>query len=227
MKIVWLLILSLTLMACEKHPEKDHGIAEKITVDEIADDFKVPVKMWDDVETDPVGLGEKKIEPSENEEGMNRNTILFSPVTVILKEHNEDVLTHSEIRIELPRGGGKIDLSKYLGSRPGSFFVKFEWPEWTEPGDLKSFYVSQARKRKIDGDVYGVGCNKYLEITGLISKGNEKTGLKVNTTRDRHITTIGGHFVFSNKKGRQIFMTQVTFSDSKNSGLFCEEPKAL
>ncbi len=227
MKILITIVLSLILMACEKQPVENHATAEKITVDEKPDDFKVPVQMWDDVETDPVGIGEKKIEPTEDESGMNRNTILFSPLTIILKEHNSDVLSHSEIRIELPRGGGKIDLSKYRGDRAGSFFVQFEWPDWAEPGDLRSFYISQARKRKLDGEIYGVGCNKYLEITSLINKSNEKMGLKFNTTRDRHITALGGHFVFSNKKGRQIFLTQVTFTDSKNPALFCEDSKPL
>ncbi len=226
MKIFLTLILSLLLLACEKHPEKDHSNPIKIAVDEIPDDIRVPVQMWDDVETDQVGLGEKKIERPDDDSGMNRNTILFSPVTVILKEHNSDVLEHSQIRIELPRGGGKIDLSKYMGDRPGSFFVQFEWPEWVEAGELRSFYVSRSRKRKLDGEIHGVGCNKYLEITSLIKKNNEKMGLKVNTTRDRHTTALAGHFIFSNKMGRQIFLTQVTFIDSKNAGLLCEETKA-
>ena len=227
MKFYQILILSLIIFGCDNHQEKEHAIAQKVVIDEIPDDIKVPVQMWDDVETDPVGIGEKKMELPDDESGMSRNTILFSPVTVILKEHNSEVLNHSEIRIELPRGGGKIDLSKYTGDRPGSFFVQFEWPEWPDISELRSFYVSRARKRKLDGEIYGVGCNKYVEISTVISSKNEKIGLKVNTTRERHITTLGGHFIFSNKKEHQIFLTQVTFVDSKNQALLCDELKAL
>ena len=92
MNIFLTLILSLLFLACENHPEKDHANPEKIVIDEIPADIMVPVQMWDDVETDQVGLGEKKIERPDDDSGMNRNTILFSPVTVLLKEHNSDVL---------------------------------------------------------------------------------------------------------------------------------------
>jgi hypothetical protein len=229
-----LLILAVFLFsACstEKHENPEtHESVQEVNVDEIPSDIHVPVKMWDDIEGGIVAFGEKaevKKDPKEAEDDLSihRSSILFSPVTVILKEHNNDVLSHNEIRIMLPRGGGKIDLSQYMGESPGSFFVRFEWPEWTEIKDVRSFYVSRARKRKLDGDVYGVGCNKYLELSSMISKSPQ--GIKVNTTRDRHTTVLGGHFVFSVKKDSQTFLTQVTFTDSKNSQLFCEEPKTL
>lgn len=216
------------MVSCTKPIERDYALSHKILIDEIPDDIKVPIKMWDDIEADPIGIGESRPEVIEDDEKkLNRNTILFSPVTVILKEHNPNVLTNSEIRIELPRGGGKIDLSKYTGNSLGSFFVKFEWPEWKEAPEIRSFYVSRARKRKLDGEVYGVGCNKYLEMSSEVAKENSKLGLKVNTTRDRHVTALSGHFVFAIKNGRQIFLSQVTFYDSTNRSLICEELKVI
>ena len=228
LKILGLIsVLGLT-PSCQKQEEAVHAEPLKVVVDEIPDDIRVPVKMWDDIQILQVGLGEKKEALPEDDGGLNRETILFAPVTVVLIEHNPEVLTHQEVRIELPRGGGRIDLSKYRGENTGSYFVKFEWPEWTEMpelAELRSFYVSRARKRKIDGDIHGVGCNKYLEITHKVNKENILNGIKVNTTRERDTTALAGHFVFSVKKDHQIFLTQVTFTDSKNKELLCEEIK--
>ena len=138
LKTFWIVAASLLLTACETPKEKDHSVAQKVVMDEISEDIKVPIQMWVDIETEPVGLGEKKAEASEEDSGLNRNTILFSPVTVFLSEHNPDVLTHSEIRIELPRGGGKIDLSQYIGDSAGSF-QRGEWtllPDHSPPPPL-------------------------------------------------------------------------------------------
>jgi hypothetical protein len=227
----YLLVLALLLgFSCSHHDGEDAAGVKEVKIEDIPDDIKIPVKLWNEIEriSNTSELTPKSAEDQKEEDNTaNRGSILFSTITVKLKENNPEVLESPEIKIDLPRGGGQIDLAKYMGSKPGSFFVQFEYPEWKEVPTIHSYYVSRAKKRKLDGEVYGVGCNKYLDITKKLAKNNAKEGIKVNTTRDRHATVLGGHFVFSAKKDTQTFLSQVTFVDSKNPQLFCETNKAL
>jgi hypothetical protein len=45
----------------------------------------------------------------------------------------------------------------------------------------------------------------------------------VNKTRNRHLTLLGGTFVFSVNDGKQMRISQVTFTDSRNPEYFCGE----
>jgi hypothetical protein len=51
---------------------------------------------------------------------------------------------------------------------------------------------------------------------------NSGEGLILNVTHARHVSALGGHFVFSYKKDKQTFVSEVTFVDSKWPTLFCE-----
>lgn len=233
MKYIGLIVL-LLLAACHKSEEEHTHHVKEVVVDEIPEDIKIPVKLWEKIErlsqtSELMPQGDAQEGEGEKDELLaNRGVILFSPVTVVLKESNPQVLESPEIKIVLPRGGGQIDLAQYLGPQPGSFFVKFVWPDdWKEMRTVQSYYVSRGRKRKLDSDVYGVGCNKYLDLTSQLAKHNAGEGIKVNTTRDRHTTVLAGHFIFSGKKDSQVFLSQVSFVDSKNPQLMCETTKAL
>ncbi len=196
--------------------------------DGIPDDIRIPSKVWNRIEQ--YSKPENEIPVAQNNEEderfVNKNSILFIPITVVLHESNPEVLETEEIRIALPRGGGKIDLSEYLGSKVGSFFVRFEFPKESPLRNIQSFFISQARKRKIDGEIHGAGCNKFMDITSYVAKENAGAGIKVNTTRDRHSTVLGGHFIFAGKKDIHTFLAQVSFIDSKNPHLFCDAVKA-
>lgn len=150
--------------------------------------------------------------------------VLFMPVDVTLTEKNPGVLKQSSVRIHLPRGGGSIDLAKYLDDQAGSFFVSFAWPEASDPKEVQSWFVSRARKRRLDNELWGAGCNKFFRITSGLQKALAGGGLKANTTRNRHLTVLGGHFLFATRRDSQTnFLAQVTFTDSRHKNLLCEE----
>ncbi|MBK7961280.1 MAG: hypothetical protein IPK04_08785 [Bdellovibrionales bacterium] len=48
-----------------------------------------------------------------------------------------------------------------------------------------------------------------------------KDGLKLNTARNRHISVLAGNFVLTGQKGKQIVVTQLNVTDSKNRQLLC------
>jgi hypothetical protein len=132
------------------------------------------------------------------------------------------VLKDPKILIRLPLGGGEIDLSEFTTGVKGTFFVEFDFEEDKDFDSLRVFYVSKAKKRKLDGQLWGGGCKAAFNIKKYYRSHLQKRKFAVNTTDFRHLTTLGGHFVFSSKLKRQVKMAQVTFKDSKNPEYFCD-----
>jgi hypothetical protein len=127
--------------------------------------------------------------------------------------------------IELSHGGGIVDLAQYLSGQQGSFYVGFELPpEFHEGTNFKAIYISMARKRKLDDHVFGAGCNQYFDITPKFLEMMKREGIKANTTRQRHVTVLAGHYIFSVMKDNRIYITQVTITDSQHKNLLCEAP---
>ncbi|MBX3039682.1 MAG: hypothetical protein KF789_03100 [Bdellovibrionaceae bacterium] len=198
---------------------------KQIQIDDVPKEIRIPSALWNRIE------GKEESHASGGEhgggavetEGPETSGALFMPVNVILKEKSPGVLVDPLIRIVFPRGGGLIDLASYTTGKQGSFYVKFEWPEAEKAEDISIWYDSKARRRKLDDGFWGTGCGRFYEITQGLKREMASEGLKVNTTRERHLTVLGGHFVFAMKKPHQNFVAQVTFKDSRLPVLFCEE----
>lgn len=178
--------------------------ASEITVIDHADDIKVPSSIWSHIVTD------------------KRPNLVFSSIKVILTEKTKGVLSQPQVKIQFPRGGGEVDLSKYVTDKQGTFFVQFELEEEVSNEFFYLFFVSQNKKRKLENQIYGSGCKNYYDIKKYFLDVNGKNGIEVNTTRNRHLSVLGGNFIFASVVGKDIKLTQVTFSDSNNSEYFCE-----
>ncbi|MBC7370342.1 MAG: hypothetical protein H7326_02185 [Bdellovibrionaceae bacterium] len=212
--IGFVLLVLGTLTACTKPFSFRTESAQTVKIDELPADFKMPAKVWEIVEKDPEQKpGAEVVSPG----------IFYASIQVFLTEKNDHVLKSPAYVIDLPRGGGSIDLSNYTTADAGSFFVGFQLPEEFKEGkNFKALYVSQGRKRKLDNRVYGSGCSQYFDITKKFTEMMKTEGIMANTTRQRHVTLLAGHYIFSIIKDTQIFITQVTITDSKNKNLLCE-----
>lgn len=237
---LWMFFL---LGACTKEPGFHVEHYKEIKIEDIPADLKVPSKVWDLLEFKPVtaeshgeakaegggehGGGEKKEgggEGGEKKEGAGGKDIVFSELSVFLVEKNDDIVKGEAVKINLPKGGGEIDLAQYITTNKGSFYVGFDFPQFAESTAQKVVFLSKARKRRIDDKVLGAGCNQFLDITTTYTKEMAKAGLKVNTVRERYITVLGGTFFFSAQKAGTTYVSQVTFKDSRYQNLFCEVP---
>lgn len=234
-----LFILSglLILGGCSKDPGYHREEYKTIKFEDVPPDLKIPTNAWEmlsfkEVAAHDEGHGEKKEGGGEGghgggeggeKKGGNKE-IVFSDVTVFLVDKNPGVVKDEALKFELPRGGGEINLSEYLNDRQGSFYVGFEFPAFTEAKQSKVLFVSRARKRRLGEAVFGAGCNQILDITTKFNLAMQKEGLKVNTTRERHLSVLGGTFLFSAEKGDTIYVAQVSFVDPEHKNLFCEAP---
>ena len=237
MRFLIVSFIFFSLLACEKKPGYQVEELKQIKVEELAEDIKIPSKAWDLLEFKTVsaepaaaaheegghsgggesghGGGEGKAAPAKN--------YTFSDVIVYLVQKNEGVVQGEAVKIHLPKGGGKIDLSRYITKQPGTFYVGFEFPAFETATAKKVVFVSRTRKRKIGEQIFGAGCNQILDITDRFLAEMKGEGIKVNTTQERYLSVLGGTFLFSAQTPGDVLLAQVTFVNPQFQHLFCEE----
>lgn len=223
----WIIaLLALSAWGCTKKTGYRVEHFEEVKVEELAEDIKLPTKAWDLLE---FKSGEAAAHGSGGEghgEGAAKaasKNFTFAEVNVLLVQKNEGVVEGEAVKIRLPKGGGRIDLSRYITGQPGTFYVGFEYPAFEAATDKKVVFVSRSRKRKIGDKVFGEGCNAILDITPRFLKEMQGEGLKVNTTQERYLSVLGGTFLFSAQNGSDVLLAQVTFVNPQFPHLFCEE----
>lgn len=146
---------------------------------------------------------------------------LFMPLQVRLTEQNEGVLKKPAIRFSFPKGGGKIDL-KDVVTGFGSFFLSFPPEQFDDSYDfLHLYYISNSPVKKIESESFGLGCGKMIDLKKSFSKLQKSDFLKLNTSDLRYLHVTAGLYVFVFKKASQIFMAQLTISDSRYDKELC------
>ncbi|MNK91718.1 hypothetical protein D3C87_1118320 [compost metagenome] len=218
----------LMLGACSKHEEESHTEIRTLKVEDVPADIRIPSKAYSELQFaaadgDHAAAGGGEHEGAAAAGAPATSGIVFAEVSVILKEKNPGVVKGGEVKIKFPRGGGEVNLADYITETPGSFYVSFEYPDFAGSAQQKVIFVSKARKRRIDNQVFGAGCNQYFDITKAFAKAMLTDGIKVNTVRERYTSVLGGHFLFSAAKEGSQYMAQVTFRDSTHNHLFCED----
>lgn len=208
-------ILMLFCVASCKSPTGYHVKEyQEVKVEEIPADIKIPTKAWEMLEFK--GHNEDAAHP------VAALNLVFSEVTVFLVQKNPGVVEGEAIKILLPKGGGTVDLSRYITTQQGSFYVGFEFPAFEDAKSKKVLFVSGTKKRKIGDKILGAGCNQFLDITDQFLKEMKGDGLIVNTTQERYLTVMGGTFIIAAQKEKDVHLAQVTFKHSSYTPLFCE-----
>lgn len=224
-----LILCCLALTACpfsKEHSETEEE-AKKVEVLDMGSEIKLPASIWEKLATDQYGETKESGGHAQGKDvqtaSIASGSVTFLPVKVILKEKSPGVLTEEKIEIEFPRGGGEVDLTKFVKDKQGTFIVNFEFPGEESLQTMKVFYVSKARKRRIDDQIWGAGCKQYMDIKDFYLKKIKKNQFFVNTTKNRHLSVLGGHFIFASSVSKQLQVAQVTFKDSKQPQYFCND----
>lgn len=235
----------------KKHEEHIEYQGKQVVVTEAGQDILIPTELWKMLEDEkyrPIGQmidqktndhdqhEPKKVQEhdehaskDEHSEGSDTGnlsriddvSVQFIPLKVTFTEKNPGVLKEPSIQYVLPNGGGHIDLSKLTTGANGSFYVKVEIE--IDPKDSPSYwFISRSKKRRIDQEVWGGGCNTFYNLDKFVPLQMFSGEFLVNTTRDRHITLLGGTFLFASRKSRDLKIAHLTFSDTTKDRLFCE-----
>lgn len=236
MKILFVLFFFAVVLGCSNKNHAHETEARNIKIDDLPKDFKLPESLWNLISADDSANKKAHDKKPKEDEAANKshggggaeNTsaskesqLILVPMKVELTQKNEGVLKAEKFIIELPRGGGQIDLSNWTGDENGTFYIKFLMGDVEKPEQQKVFFLSQARKRKIGNELLGMGCNKFAELGNPYFNAMKGQGLALNTTRNRHLSVSGGRWFFVAQDHGKTYLSQVTITDTNQKELFC------
>ena len=89
--------------------------------------------------------------------------------------------------------------------------VKYDGYEgWCQPAHLT----------EIDGDEFGAGCNKYMDITSFYHR--KARGFDLYTAGQRYVSVMAGTFVAVVFEKEALYVGSLTFTDSRYPDVMCE-----
>lgn len=134
------------------------------------------------------------------------------------------VALHESVRVLTPLGGGVIDLEDFVTPLRGEYHARIiaTSEKGDPPANLRVFFISHAKARRIGGEDYGAGCNRFMEITSFFKKKMKSSGFELYTADQRDLAVLGGTFVLASFDKEALRVGGVTFTDSRYSGEMCE-----
>lgn len=202
----WLLCLAFTMTACSRGSE--HEAPEIIEVLAIAKEVQIPKVLMSNIEAE-INAESKTIAP----------VYLFMPLEVQFVTLTKGVLKTPNMIFKLPKGGGSIDLKDVIAG-DGSFYMRFPNEQFENMSEFRVdllglFYISNSPSKKIDGETFGLGCGKMIDLKKSFSNLQEHKFLKLNTTDLRYLFVAAGRYVFIFKQASKVYLTQLTITDSR------------
>ena len=197
------------LVGCRQHgPTAGDETPDKvIEVTDNGDEVRMPRQIWALLETEGNEI-----------ESASVGTL---PVEVRLREKTPGTLFNHSIRLKFPQGGGTIDLADFVAASSGTIKLGIEVAAEPE-SEIRSFFVSHAKKRRIEGEIWGGGCRSFFEITNLFHSQISPGEFELNLTRARHVSVVGGTFFITARKKKDLWVTQISFRDRQSPHLFCD-----
>ena len=213
---------SFFLSSCSRFKMQEVEFSKTEVIQNWPEELMLPSLVWDQVENKVDAAKNGQAEHSNHaSSATNLKSVLFDTISVLLFEKTPGTLVAPSIEITLPKGGGTVDLAKYVNSKPGSFLLSFRVNYGETSDTLKVQYVSRARKRRLNNKVYGMGCQSVADLKNYFLKTIEPEGLLLDTTRSLYLSVILGDFIFSYDKDLNTMLTRVSFTDSRQPQLAC------
>ena len=196
-----------TLACTRQHNDIEPAVTE---INDIAAEQSIPKVLIEQLEAE-VQTESKSITP----------LFFFIPLQVEFTEKSPGVFKSPLLRFNFPKGGGSIDLKDVVVGE-GTYFMNFPAEQFEKLPDLVHLYfVSNSPVTEIQHENFGLGCGKWLDLKGSFSKLQKNDFLKLNSTELRHLFVSAGTYVFAFRQGTQVFLTQLTITDSRHSKVLC------
>lgn len=199
---------ALILSGCHFFEKKEIQFTD-IKIEARALDFNAPTKIFDQIETELVGTAKLQA------------AYLMAPLQVALTSESNGVIRNSPVRLSFPNGGGQLDLASYVSGQ-GSFYLSFPPKQFEDlPRLEKLYFVSDSPKKKIEGEDFGLGCGKFVDIKNKFDSLQKPHFLKLNTTDLRYLYVVSGFYIFVFKNNNQFYLTHLHITDSRYPDNFC------
>jgi hypothetical protein len=218
MRRISALSLALLISAATHADEEPAGEFSEKSARNSSRDVKIPQGLVQNLEAEyRAFLAKNEVSLKEN---IKRKMLNMS----VELTQNRPIALHEDTRIVTPLGGGVIDLSEYVTPLKGAFALKInaKKEDGTEPSGLRVFFVSHGKARLIDGDEFGAGCDKYMEITRYFHRKHGGKGFELYTAGQRYLSVVGGTFVAVVFEKEALQVGSLTFTDSRYPEHLCE-----
>lgn len=201
--------LTFSIGCSSKH---EHEEAKPIEINTFPKEISIPKAFIQKIEADLL-----------NESKVLTPVYLFIPLKVIFTQKSHGTLVSEKVSYSLPKGGGTLDMQS-IATGQGSFTFSFPEEQFKELPELEHlFYVSQSPVTKIDGEDFGLGCGKWIDLKKNFSSFQKPNFVELNTTKNRHLHVMAGSYIFIFRKLNQISLTQLTITDSKFGDSLCPQ----
>lgn len=141
---------------------------------------------------------------------------------VYLNEKTPALLKGRSTILDYKSGGGELDLAEFISTKHrGTFYVAMK-PSFEEDLPYEVYFLSNSKVRKIGDETVGSGCDTFFKITSYFNKQMKGDGLAVNTTDQRHVSSLQGvyFFIFKKESGR-VGLAYLDVKDSRFPELRC------
>lgn len=223
-------ILAISIFACKKKFDPKEQVSVKIEYASQSDkDIKAPKLLVEEIERTFL-KHYKKTFPDKNTSEVNILSSIprkYLGFDVYMRPTSNKLAMNEIIHIPFSRGGGYIDLANIVEGTAGSFYlnVLFDLQDMNmEPSDIKQlkvYFMSRSIRRTIDGEEWGSGCGKFLDLTHFFKNQIMNDGLLLNAKDQRYLSMLAGTFYFVIFKQGELFLATVTFEDSRFKDLVC------
>ncbi|MBC7741793.1 MAG: hypothetical protein H7061_06335 [Bdellovibrionaceae bacterium] len=207
--IGWALFFSLG--GCFKKTSDSNEASHKVS--DMALEVQIPKELMREVVKE-IGEDTKTLTP----------VYVFVPLQIELHDKSPGVLSAESLKFDYPKGGGQLDLKKFVVGN-GSFYFNLTVDQFSKLPDLVHlYYVSHAPIKKIEDEHYGLGCGKWVDIKSQFKNLQKEDFLKLNTNQLRYLYVVAGTYVFVFRDGHQIYLSQLTITDSRYTNELCLTP---
>jgi hypothetical protein len=146
-------------------------------------------------------------------------------------EQTAGVLIGKDVVVEMPSGGGLLDLSRLIHRGRGSFFWRIDLESAVskeQEAVIKVYFLSRHRRyQRSDGPAIGMGCGKMADIsTQFKATLGTSTGQLLNTAYGAHLGTLLGTYYFFVITKDAIKVATLTMNDPRAHGEGCGEESA-
>ncbi len=142
-------------------------------------------------------------------------------IQVYLVEKTPGVLNNKNYKFEYGPGGGELDLADYVNAKKhGTFYLAFQ-ADPQEIGEMKVWYLSNARTRKMGVGTVGSGCQSFFDITDYFNKEMKDKGFVVNSTDQRYVSALAGQYFINIKGEKRVSIGTIDVIDSRYKNLLC------
>lgn len=237
--LVYLFLLSVALVACEKEPEKgekkiEPSGFETVNLTRQTADVMLPTELWDRMEsiyhsTHTTGFGsagqKSETGTAEKKEGISTKIEIptqYMALKAYLSEKDVDVLGGKNYELLFGLGGGELDLKEFVKKGKKQFTFSLVIDEaYSSKDNLKVYFLGNSKAAKLGATEWGSGCQKYMDITNYFTKTLSQKGILVSAADLRYLRVLAGSFFFVLNKNNSLYLAQLKVTDSRYKNIYC------